>query len=637
VWGGVRYKDLYPGIDLEITGENGRLVQRLVARPGADLSAVRLRVEGADAVELAGGEGLHLTTTVGDFTLSLLTVEGATPDGHPANLGLSPAEILNLKPGTFDIASPFSLSSSLPFPAFPQDNPSDLLYATFLGGSDQDEGKGIAVDANGAAYVTGITHSSDFPTTPGSFDTDASFGIYWGDAFVVKIAPSGSALSYASFLGGNSTDYGYGIAVDSSGNAYVTGETWSPDFPTTVEAFDTTCGTDGNCNGGLNDAFVAKLNPSGTALAYATFLGGSSYECTYGIAVDSSGNAYVTGGTWSPDFPTTVEAFDTSCGTDGNCNNMRDAFVAKLNPAGTALAYATFLGGSDYDDGYGITVDGSGAAYVTGDTHSSDFPVTPGAFDTTYNGGGFDRGDAFVVKLNPSGSALSYATFLGGSRQDYGAGIAVDSSGAAYVTGETVSDDFPATPGAFDTTCSSPPWYYCNWSYDWDAFVVKLNPSGSALEYATFLGGHGSDGGTSIGVDASGAAYVTGGTYSGDFPITPWAFDTTLNGYKDAFVVKLNPSGSSLLYATFLGGSDYDLGHSLAVDPSGVVYVTGGTGSSDFPVTPGAFDTTYNGGPYESDAFVVKLRAGGGLSSDVVNFTAASCQQLPRQVRVRCD
>jgi len=471
VWGGVRYKDLYPGIDLEITSEGGQMVQRVVARPGANLNAVRLRVEGADAVSLlpsprgrgAGGEGLRLTTAVGEFSLPLLTVEGTVPDGQP--------ETLNVESDTFEVTAPFSLSPSLRTSVSPQDNPSDLLYATFLGGGGRDEGWDIAVDGAGAAYVTGETWSSDFPTTPGAFDTTFNGG---DDAFVVKLNPASSALAYATFLGGDGNDYGSGIAVDASGAAYVTGSTDSSDFPTTPGAFDTTY------NGGTHgiDAFVVKLNPAGSVPAYATFLGGGSSNRGRAIAVDGSGAAYVTGETASSHFPTTPGAFDTTL------NGTYDAFVVKLNSTGAALAYATFLGGWLSDYGEAIAVDGNGAAYVTGWTESEDFPTTPGAFDTTYPA----NRDAFVVKLNPSGTAPAYATFLGGSDSDSGNGIAVDANGAAYVTGETWSYDFPTTPGAFDTTRSR---------YK-DAFVVKLNPAGSALAYATFLGG-----GTMIGAWAS--------------------------------------------------------------------------------------------------------------------------------------
>jgi hypothetical protein len=399
-------------------------------------------------------------------------------------------------------------------------------------------------------------------------------------------------LLYGTFIGGSDDEDGEGIAVDGGGNAYVTGWTLSSDFPTTPGAFDPTCGTDGNCNYDgtykYADAFVVKLNPNGSSLVYGTFIGGSDGDNGYGIAVDGGGNAYVTGGTESSDFPTTPGAFDTSL--DGG-----DAFVVKLNPNGSSLFYGTFIGGSDDEDGEGIAVDGGGNAYVTGLTESSDFPTTPGAFDTSYNGG-YRWGDAFVIKLNPAGSSLSYGTFIGGSYDDFGWGIAVDGGGNAYVTGSTISSDFPTTPGAFDTSLDG---------YWGDAFVIKLDPNGSSLFYGTFIGGSYSDVGYGIAVDGGGNAYVTGSTISSDFPTTTGAFDTSYNGDCDAFVVKLNPNGSSLSYGTFIGGSHGDYGRGIAVDGGGNAYVTGRTYSSDFPTTTGAFDTSFRG---YRDAFVVKLR-----------------------------
>jgi len=603
VWGGVRYKDLYPGIDLEITSEGERLVQRLVARPGADLSAVRLRVEGADAVELlpstsgreAGGEGLLLTTPLGDFTLPLLTVEGATPDGQPITF--------TLKPSTFDIASPFTSAPLLPSPAslpLSTSAQTDLLYSTFLGGSGDDTGYSIAVDASGVAYVTGATLSPDFPTTPGAFARNLGGS---SDAFVVKLSLVGggtSDLIYSTFLGGSSDDYGEAITLDGSGAVYITGGTNSSNFPTSPGAFDTS-------HNGDQDVFVVKLNASGTSLAYSTLLGGTGNDLGNGIAVDGDGAAYLTGWTSSYSFPTTPNAFDRSY------NGCDDAFVVKLNAAGSALAYSTFLGGSGrcfsyegLDWGESITVDSTGATYVAGVTYSSDFPTTSGAFDRSFNG----NYDAFVVKLNPQGSDLIYSTFLGGSNVDRGHAIAVDRSGAVYVMGSTKSYEFPTTPGAFDRSYNG----------DSDVFVVKMSPVGSStsdLVYSTLLGGSKSDWGYGIAVDSSGAVYVTGATYSINFPITPDAFDKSYNGQYDVFIVKMNPTGSGtsdLMYSTFLGGSgsEWSWGNTIAVDRLGNAYVTGVTESPDFPATRGAYDTTHNG---YRDTFVLKVGAGPEVST----------------------
>ena len=441
------------------------------------------------------------------------------------------------------------------------------------------------------------------------FDVDAPFAApdakpQSAIASPQSVTDNPADLRYSTYLGGG-YDFGYGIAVDGAGSAYVTGYTLSGDFPTTPGAFDT------SYNGVSSDAFAVKLNPAGSGLAYATFLGGSSGEWGYAIAVDGVGSAYVTGYTVSTNFPATAGAFDTSL-------NYRDAFAVKLNPAGSGLVYATYLGGIDFEDGYAIAVDVAGSAYVTGYTDSTDFPTTPGAFDTSYG-----NVDAFVVKLNPTGSGLIYATFLGGGGYDYGYGIAVDGAGSAYVTGYTQSSDFPTTPGAFDTSYNG----------SMDAFVVKLNPAGSGLAYATFLCGGRFDKGYAIAVDGAGSAYVTGHTLSSDFPTTPGAFDTSHNSYnrEDAFAVKLNPAGSGLVYATFLGGSIEEWGYGIAVDGAGSAYVTGYTRSSDFPTTPGAFDTSHNGG--EDDAFAVKLYpAGNGLA--YASFLGGSDKDQGRAIAV---
>jgi hypothetical protein len=585
VWGGVRYVDLYPGMDLEVMGDGGRWAWRLAIRNSQfAISSVRLRVDGADALTL-GGDVLRLTTPLGDHTLPLLQVVGAakTNLANPTVTGDQVAwPFASAIPNSQLVLSPVEVSAI----ANLQTDASDLLYSTFLGGSGNDRGAAIAVDGADNAYVAGGTQSSNFPTTAGAFDTGYNGD---NDAFVVKINADGTGLAYATFLGGSGWDSGRAIAVDGAGHAYVTGETQSSDFPTTAGAFDTNLD-------GHDDAFVVKVNADGTGLAYATFLGGAKdYDYGAAIAVDGAGSAYVTGYTESSDFPTTPGAFDPSCGTDGNCNfdgqNLyRDAFVVKMSADGTGLVHATFLGGSDLDLGSDIAVDAAGSAYVVGRTPSSDFPTTPGAFDTSHNG----LVDTFVVKMNADGTGLTYATFLGGNYWDDGSDIAVDGAGSAYVTGMTQSPDFPTTPRAFDTSHNGKR----------DAFVVKVNADGTGLTYATFLGGSNHDFGSPIAVDGAGNAYVTGHTDSSDFPTTAGAFDTSHNGYFDAFLVKVNAAGTGLAYATFLGGHDGDAGYAIAVDGAGNAYVTGHTDSSDFPTTAGAFDTSYNGG---YDAFVAKI------------------------------
>ncbi len=334
-------------------------------------------------------------------------------------------------------------------------------------------------------------------------------------------------------------------------------------------------------------------------IQYTTFLGGDSDETGSGIVVDASGNAYIGGTTQSPNFPTTVGAFDRT----GATNNFAEAFVSKLNAQGTALVYSTFIGGSDMEFGRRIAIDAAGNAYLTGQTKSSNFPVTGNAFDRTLNippncpRCANDNTDGFVTKLNATGSALVYSTYLGGTDYDSPRGIAVDAGGNAYVIGETLSADFPTTAAAFRRTSSG----------SYDTFVTKLNAAGSALAYSTFIGGTQVDNGERVAVDAGGNAYVLGFSSSLDFPTTAGAFDRTSNGDFDATLTKVNSSGSGLVYSTYLGGAGSDTGAGLVVNDAGEAYVSGGTGSLNFPTTAGALSTPPDG----SDVFVTKFNAAG--------------------------
>ena len=569
----IRYPNLYPGIDLIYYGSQRELEYDFVVRPGADPKRILLDFRGADKLEVDAQGDLVLHTPAGVIRQRkpdiYQEVDGARREIAGGYM-LKGGRRVGFQVATYDVSRPVVIDPT-------------LLYSTYLGGSGFDgvDGAGIAVDASGNAYVTGFTTSTNFPTTPGAFQI--TFGGV-ENAFVTKLNPTGSGLVYSTYLGGSTGlggggDEGLGITVDASGNAYVTGVTHSTNFPTTLGAFQAVLGGD-------QDAFVTKLSPTGSALVYSTYLGGLDQDEGFGIAVDSLGNAYVSGFTASTNFPTTPAAFQTALG-----GGFGDAFVAKLDPTGSALVYSTYLGGVDFDAGFGIALDTSSNAYVTGFTASTNFPTTPGAFQTVFTGG-----DAFVAKLDPTGSALVYSTLLGGSFDDRGQGIAVDAAGNAYVTGSTQSADFPTTPGAFQTTFGG----------GGDAFVTKLTPTGSGLVYSTYLGGNDDDEGLAIAVDISGNAYVTGFTISATFPTTPGAFQTTLGGGGDAFVTKLNHTGSSLVYSTYLGGSGEEAGLGIAVDalPNPNAYVAGTTQSSDFPTTPGAFQTTFGGA---EDAFVAQI------------------------------
>jgi hypothetical protein len=592
----VKYEAVYPGVDLIYYGNQRQLEYDFVVAPGADPNAIALAFQGTEKIEVDTQGDLVLHAAGGQVRqqkpLVYQEADGAR-QGISGGYVLRGREQVGFRVGVYDVSRPLVIDPV-------------LAYSTYLGGNGNDIGNSIAVDNEGHVYVTGPTLSTNFPTTPGTFQTRyggsgaaARITGIGGDVFVAKLNPTGSALIYCTYLGGSDDDGGSGLAVDAEGNAYVTGGTQSPDFPT-ANALDPTY-DGGTCQLAplisvpCSDLFIAKLDPTGSALIYSTYLGSGGNDGGKSIAVDAEGNAYVTGGTNSTNFPATPGAVDT----DFN-GGRGDAVVMKMNSTGSALVYSTFLGGDAYDNGNGIAVDAEGNAYVTGVAVSTDFPTTPAAFDRTFNGG---DGDAFAAKLNATGSALVYSTYLGGERDDAGFGLAVDAAGNAYVTGNTLSSNFPRAhplrPGFGGGS---------------DAFVAKLDVAGSALIYSTYLGGSGDEQGNGIAVDAAGSAYVMGGTSSTSFPIEN-ALQPARNGRSDAFVTKLNAEGAALIYSTYLGGGRDENMLSIvslraffggiAVDSAGNAYVVGFSTSTDLPTTPGAVQKAHGG---SGDAFIVKIQ-----------------------------
>jgi hypothetical protein len=574
----VEYPNLYPGISLDYYGSQKQLEYDFIVAPGADPGRVALAFSGAGQVQLDAQGDLVLDTAAGPVLqhAPFLYQEVNGVRQEVAGSFVLHGQRVSFQVGAYDPSQPLVIDPT-------------WSYSTYLGGSGQEDGNGIAVDATGAAYVTGDTTSVNFPTTPNAYQPG-----YGGaqDAFVTKFSPDGSALVYSTYLGGNAADTGNGIAVDANGNAYVTGDTASANFPTTPGTYQQTLT-------GIDNVFVTKLNPSGSGLVYSTYIGGEGDDAGAAIAVDTGGNAYVTGDTNSLSYPLTSGAYQTILKGDDS------AFVTKLNANGSALLYSTYLGGSVDAQGFGgsdygasIALDRSGNAYVTGGTQSLDFPTTPGAFQTSLslNSFGDPTYDGFVSKINPtaSGSAsLVYSTYLGGNGDDYAMGIAVDSSGSAYVTGATDSTNYP-TANAYQGT---------NAGGDDDAFVTKLNPDGSGLVWSTYLGGRLEDSSCAVAVDALGEAYIAGSTDSPNYPTANPIQRLGAGGF-DAFVTKFNAGGSALIYSTYLGGLHDDGGTGIALDAAGNAYVTGNTLSANFPTTPGAFQT-HGGGA--QDAFVTKV------------------------------
>jgi len=599
----VKYEGIYSGVDLLYYGNQRQLEYDFVVSPGADPHRIQFDVRGASRISTDKDGDLVLHFQGGELRWrkpvvyqeingTRQTIDGRYVIRHGHRIGFALGEYDSRRTLIIDPA---------------------ITYSTYLGGAtNYSSAYAVAVDTSGNAYLTGYTRAWDFPVTQGAFQTTcpSGQGEYGcgtkGAAFITKFNPTGTALVYSTYLGGNSYDGGYGIAVDAAGDAYVTGFTYSTNFPTTPGAFQTTCGLDGvPCY----DGFVTKLNPAGSALIYSTYLGGSpGGQSGGGIALNASGNAYVTGFTTSTNFPTTRHAFQRKLRGPDN------GFVTEINAAGSALVYSTYLGGSGSDSAGAIVLDVAGDAYVTGSTSSANFPVTQGAFQTTCSSLCFD---AFVTELNPTGSALVYSTYLGGSITQgggqEGTGIAVDASGDAFVIGSTSSSDFPVTPGAFQTSYGGA----------FDAFVTELNPTGSALVYSTYLGGSSTDQANGIVLDPVGDAYLSGETLSTDFPTTPGAFYNCA-GCEGAiyrgFVSEMNPTGTSLVYSTYLTSSGGSGASGIAMDAAGGSYVVGETSSTDFPITPGAFQTTCAGCYSYSAAFVTKFVPGDQVWPLALNF-----------------
>jgi len=533
----VLYKELYRNIDLRVYGIDKQIEYDFIVKPGGEISDISFEYKDIEHTEIDKCGSLLIETQFGKL-------EHAKPDCYQV-LGGERIEVeagfKRIENNTYGFkVEEYNRNYELII------DPLVLVYSTYLGGSNNDYGWGIAVDSQGAAYVTGYTWSTDFPTQNAYQGSNP--GPY--NVFITKVNSAGDALVYSTYLGGSSDDCAWGIAVDSQGAAYVTGRTTSSDFPTQNPIQGTYAGE--------LDVFITKINSSGSALVYSTYLGDSDRDYGYDIAVDSQGAAYITGETWSTGFPTQNPIYLNQGGID--------AFITKVNSSGSALVYSTYLGGSDNDYGRGIAVDTQGAAYVVGSPTSVDFP-TQNPIQGTLAGGE----DVFITKVNSTGDALVYSTYLGGAQYDNGIAIAVDTQGAAYVTGYTDSEDYPTQNPIQGTHAVGE-----------DVFITKVNSTGDALVYSTYLGGYSDDYGREIAVDTLGTAYVAGHTWSTDFP-TQNPFQETYPGGGEAFIIMIHPSGDALVFSTYLGGSNTDAGWSIAVDSEAAVYVTGETDSTDFP------------------------------------------------------
>lgn len=581
----VTVEQIYDGINMVWHGKEGGAIQYdFVVEPYADPNAIAWEIEGADDVRIDDDGSLLIETAAGTIRQSrpftFQDHEGErieVPSGFVLEESSKAATKFTVRfaLGEFDRSKALTIDPTM--------GTNELSYSTFLGGAQDDEPQAIAVDSAGRAIVVGSTFSALFPTTPGSINPSLAGEL---DVIVSKLSPDGSSLELSTLLGGADPNGGENferaktVAIGQDGSIYIGGTTGSEDFPTTPGAFDQTINA-------AQSPFVAKLNASGSELTYSTFIGGSSeFDSIDDLEVDSAGNAFITGRVSSENYPTTPGAYDRSR------NSFEDIFVTKIHPSGGSLVYSTYLGGTDSDFGTGIEVDQAGNAYVGGYTESDDYPTTSGAYDRSHNG----LWDAIVTKVNPSGSGLVYSTYIGASGTDFNRTLAIDSSGNAYFSGSTTSPGYPTTAGAYDQIY--------NGNDAEDAIVTKLNASGTALVFSTFLGGTSFDDGDIIAVGADGTVFLYGDTSSSLFPTTFGAFDSTINGDADTFLSIFSPSGSDLTYSTYFGGTTSEIPWGMAIDDVGNVYLTGSTRSTDFPTTSGVYDTSYNG---EKDIYIAKF------------------------------
>lgn len=576
----VRYAQVYRGIDLEYYGAEQRLEFDFKLAPGADPAAIRFRLAGARRLSLDQQGNLIAMISGGPVVFHAPAIY--QPDGKGNKLPIvgsfriSTGHTVSFTLGKYDRARPLVIDPI-------------LNYSTLLAPGSTNYPIALAVDGSGDVYVTGSA-SYGFPISAGAFQATPASEVQGSYPYVAKLNSTGTALLYSTYITGTAAgDFSTSIGIDANGNAYIAGFTNSTDFPVTPGAFETvnkaaaTQPPDSGCG------FVTELNSTGTGLIYSTYLGGSTVDVIQGLAVDASGSVYVTGNTGDLDFPTTAGAFQSTV-TQTTTQNQ-SGFITKLNPAGSALVYSTYLSGGTGDWPAAIALDTAGEAYVTGWTSSQSFPITPNAIQkslTSTSGG-------FVTKLNSDGSGLVYSTFLG----DILSGIAVDGNGNAYVAGEGGELGFPITPGAIDQPNGS--------------FIVsKLNSSGTALIYSALFGGSNAIDSylNALALDSQGNVIVGGCTISTDYPVTPGALETQnlallYDGQLGGFLTKIDPAGANILYSTYFGGTgnqefltNGDCPGRIAVDGVGNVYVAGGAGSPDFPTTPGVVipSATWGGG-----------------------------------------
>lgn len=585
----IRYKNVYPGVDLIYYGNHQQLEYDFAVAPKADPQQIKFAITGANNIHVAADGTLVLGTNNGELHFQApLIYQERNGQRIPVkgNFTISGANRVGFQLAQYDSTQPLVIDPV-------------LLYSTYLGGSGDDQPYGIAVDASGNVYVGGSTDSSDFPDS-----TLGSLPAGMDHAFVAKLDATGSNLIYADYLGGSGGDYGDAIALDGSNDVYITGSTASSDFPM-VNPFQGTY--PGSFNG-----FLSKISADGSSLLYSTYFGGNGSDMPSSVAISQTGEMTIAGYTTSTNLEV-ANAYQSSVSPNQGGMYGVYGFLTQFSPTGATLEYSTYISGSAnvplscgsntcWPEPVSVitamVMDSNGNSYVTGYTNTSNFPSTAGAYLTT-NTTQMNANVGFVGKFNSAG-ALQYSTYFYGSSglpMSINA-IAVDSAGDAYITGQALSDStFPVTSSSICNPASSG--WACNY-----AFVSKFDPTGSTLLYSTFLGPNNGSLPEAIALDVNNDAYVLGATSSSSFD-TVNSIEPYAGGY-DLLLVEIDPTAATQLFATYLGGSgdEEPAPAGMVVDGSGNIYLAGTTSSTDLPVTPGAFQLNFGG---NTDGFVMKL------------------------------
>lgn len=553
----VSYQEIYPGIDLLFYGNKKHLEYDFVVAPNQNPGAIKLKFQGLTEPLVINSSGdLILETESGTiYQHKPFIYQEITGSKTPVvgSYKIIESNLVGFSLGEYDENQPLIIDP-------------EISYSSYLGGALTDQASAIAIDAQGSVYIVGTTSSTNFPTTSA---LQRNFGGGPFDVFVAKFNAAGTSLIYATYFGGSSLDQGFDIEVDSTGSAYITGLTLSANFPTQNPLQQSK-------GGGVFDAFVSKLSPAGNSLIYSTYLGGNDDDQAFSLAINKEGNAFITGSTSSRNFP----------GTQGmNISGPSDGFVTQLNIQGNQIVYSRFLGGNDEEECAAIVVDSNNNAYITGDTFSTNFPtvrsIQPGLSGVQ---------DAFLTKLKADGSIL-YSTYFGGNNNESGVDLAVDSDSNVYLLGTTNSTNLLTKLPLQRTLAGGT-----------DSFLVKVDPTGENFMYSTYLGGRADDTATAISLDPLGDVYITGTTFSTDFPVTKPVQDKN-KGMNDAFISVIDPAGANFIYSTYLGGKAQDVSLGMVVDKNGTVFLAGSSMSSDFPIT-NAFQRISGG---NSDAFLTRI------------------------------